>query len=100
MLNRQKEKKRSCSRLEEFRHQKAKIDIILVRFKNKNGNAEIPKEMRFKLDKLVKQRRSIVQMEAKLNEYMVELHKKEIDEAGHPPSLLSTGWYLQARELL
>jgi uncharacterized protein (DUF342 family) len=80
-------KEKITQRLEEFTHQKAKIDIILVRFKNKNGNAEIPKEMRFKLDKLIKQRRSIVQMEDKLNEYMAELHKREMDEATHSPSL-------------
>ncbi len=78
-------KEKIKQRLEEFNHQKAKIDIILVRFKN--NNTETPKEIRFKLDKLVKQRRSIVQMEARLNEYMAELHKKEMDEAGHPPSL-------------
>ncbi|MBN1906838.1 MAG: DUF342 domain-containing protein [Deltaproteobacteria bacterium] len=80
-------KEKITQRLEDFKHQMAKIDIILVRFKNKNGDAGIPKEMRFKLDKLIKQRRSIVQMEAKLNDYMAELHKKEMDEESHSPSL-------------
>ncbi len=85
----QEEKKEKITqRLEEFTHQKAKIDIILARFKNKNGDTEIPKEIRFKLDKLIKQRRGIVQMEAKLNDYVAELHKREMDEAAHSHSLI------------
>jgi uncharacterized protein len=73
--------------LESFRHQKAKIDMFLVRFRNQKGQADIPRSMRFKLDKLIKQRRSIVQMEAKLNSYMEEVQQKERDAMGHPPTL-------------
>ncbi|MBN1625797.1 MAG: DUF342 domain-containing protein [Deltaproteobacteria bacterium] len=74
--------------LESFRSQKVKIDQALVRFRNQKGQAEIPRSMRFKLDKLIKQRRNIAQMEAKLNSYMEELKQKESEAKDNPPTLI------------
>jgi uncharacterized protein len=74
--------------LESFRRQKAKIDLVLVRFRNQKGLAEIPRSIRFKLAELIKQRRKIAQMEAKLNSYMERLHQKESEATkDNPPSL-------------
>jgi uncharacterized protein len=84
----QEERKEKITRhLESFRHQKAKIDLFLVRFRNQKGHADILRSMRFKLDKLIKQRRNIAQMEAKLNSYMEELQQKETETKDHPPTL-------------
>jgi uncharacterized protein len=73
--------------LESFRHQKAKIDMVLVRFRNQKGQVDIPRSMRFKIDKLIKQRRNIAQMEAKLNSYMEGVHQKESDAEDNLPTL-------------
>lgn len=73
--------------LESFRRQKAKIDLVLVRFRNQKGQAEIPKSMRLKLAELIKQRRKIAQMEAKLNSYMEKLQQKESEAKDNLPSL-------------
>jgi len=73
--------------LESFRSQKAKIDLVLVRFRNQKGQADVPRTMRFKLDKLIKQRRNIARMEAKLNSYVEELQQKESEVEDNPPSL-------------
>jgi hypothetical protein len=73
--------------LESFRSQKAKIDLVLVRFRNQKGQAEIPKSMRLKLDELKKQRRNIAQMEAKLNSYREKLQQKESETKGNAPTL-------------
>ncbi len=74
-------------RLEEFRRQRAKIDMYLVRFSNKNKSSEIPKNMRFRLDKLIKQRREIASLEIKLNRYKEKLLKKEKELDIKRPSL-------------
>jgi uncharacterized protein len=73
--------------LESFRRQKAKIDLVLVRFRNQKGQAEIPRSMRLKLAELIKQRRKIAQMEAKLNSYMEKLQQKESEAKDNLPSL-------------
>ena len=72
-------------RLEEFKRQRAKIDMSLVRFSNKSS--AIPKSIRFRLDKLIKQRREIVKLEIKLTKYKEKLLKKEKESDMKPPSL-------------
>ncbi len=73
--------------LEDFKRQRAKIDMYLVRFSNKRKLAELPKSIRFRLEKLITQRRNIVQMEAKLTKYREKLIKKENVRESKPPSL-------------
>ncbi|MGD9162099.1 MAG: FapA family protein [Desulfobacteraceae bacterium] len=73
--------------LEDFKRQKAKIDMYLVRFSNKKKLSGLPKSIRFRLEKLISQRRNIVQMETKLNKYRKKLLKKKMAGDFHPPSL-------------
>ena len=74
-------------RLEEFKHQRAKIDMYLARFSNKKKLSELPRAIHFRVDKLIMQRRNIAQMEAKLKKYKEKLLKKEMEADSHPPSL-------------
>ncbi len=73
--------------LEDFKRQRAKIDMYLVRFSNKRKQSEFPKSIRFRLEKLISQRRNIVKMEAKLTKYREKLIKKVKDRDSQPPSL-------------
>jgi len=74
-------------KLEEFNRQRAKIDMYLIRFSNKRKLSDPPKSIRLRLDKLIKQRREIVKMEAKLIRYKEKLVRKEKADDIHPPSL-------------
>ncbi len=73
--------------LDEFKRQRAKIDMYLARFSNKIKLSELPRAIRFRVDKLIMQRRNIAQMEARLKKYKEKLLKKEIEAGSHPPSL-------------
>ena len=73
-------------KLEDFRHQRAKIDMYLDRYSNKKKLNDFSKSIRFRIDKLISQRRNIVQTELKLNNYRENLMKR--DKADYqPPSV-------------
>ncbi len=72
--------------LEEFKRQRAKIDMCLARFSNKELSG-LPKSIRFRIDKLIIQRRKIAQMEAKLNKYKEKVLLKEKAREAHPHSI-------------
>ena len=74
--------------LEDFKRQRAKIDMYLVRFSNKKKLAELPKGIRFRLEKLITQRRNIVKMETKLTKYREKLMNKDRAADFQPPFLL------------
>lgn len=74
--------------LENFKRQRAKIEMYLFRFSGKGKTSQIPRNIRFKLDKLIKQRRDIVQKEKRFNAYRENLIKKEIRLSVDPPSII------------
>lgn len=89
--------------IESFQRQRAKIDMCLVRFSKKRKLSEIPKSIRFRLNKLIKQRREIVKMEAKLTKYKEKLQKKEISEEFSSPyvtvnKIVYTGTIIKIKE--
>ena len=73
--------------LEDFKRQRAKIDMYLVRFSNKRKLTELSKGVRIRLKKLITQRRNIVKLETKLTKYKKKLLKKEKARGFQPPSL-------------
>lgn len=74
--------------LDEFRRQRAKIDMYLVRYSNNRKPSELPKGIRFRLEKLISQRRNLVKMETKLNKYKEKLRKKDREADNRPPCLV------------
>lgn len=77
----------ASKRLEEFKRERSKIDMVLSRYSNKGKLSNIPKAVRFKLEKLIKHRRTTVRMETKLIEHRQNLIKKHDCSRDYSPTL-------------
>ena len=74
-------------KLTEFARNKAKMDTALSRFSGRKKNENLPREIRFKLARLVKLRRETALEAARLNAYMAQETEKLTEAEERPVSL-------------
>jgi uncharacterized protein (DUF342 family) len=63
-------------RLEDFRRNKSKMDMVLARFAKRGKGNKLPRETSIKLARVVKLRRDAVRAEARLVKYREDLTQK------------------------